>query len=276
SQTDDNSLAKEPDINYSLDAVVNIPVIEDKFALRISGGFEDYGGYAVVSDRPGEIANSVESTNLRIKGLYQATDDLTLKASYWTFDSEQDFANSLLQADPALIQPAFGQVPDNDTDTDIFSFTLEWALAGFNLYSASNYMESTPGFGSATLGGLGQFKWDTDAFSQDIRLSSAGEGPFNWVVGAFYLDSATDNTQEFSGFAPPLDFLNATTVLSIESESYAIYGELSYELMDGKLTPLLGFRYFEDDRSSDEVLVGLGSVNADSETFEHFSPRFNL
>ena len=33
------------------------------------------------------------------------------------------------------------------------------------------------------------------------------------------------------------------------TENWALFGEVSYELMDGKLIPLVGFRTYHDDRS---------------------------
>ncbi len=40
---------------------------------------------------------------------------------------------------------------------------------------------------------------DEDTFTQELRLVSTSEGPFNWIVGAFYNDYQADSlSQEFT------------------------------------------------------------------------------
>ena len=59
-----------------------------------------------------------------------------------------------------------------------------------------------------SLGGETHFETDTDLFSQELRLSSTGDGPLTWVVGGLYWAEET-HMDEFSvvcimhGFRPP-------------------------------------------------------------------------
>ena len=99
---------------------------------------------------------------------------------------------------------------------------------------------------------------ETEQFSQEIRLASNFDGPFNFLVGGFYFDSEGASsfnlshplfafTQQFAG----LD--EAFEIFVIESdpvtiESWAVFAELYYDLTDNtRLTG--GFRFSWDDKS---------------------------
>lgn len=80
---------------------------------------------------------------------------------------------------------------------------------------------------------------DHDQFTQEIRLASDIEGPFNWQAGFFYFDSdLTVTTNPF--------FVDATTVRH-DNESWAIFAQGSYDLSD-RFNFTGGVRYTEDDK----------------------------
>ena len=84
----------------------------------------------------------------------------------------------------------------------------------------------------------------TRNFTQEVRLSSDGAGPFNWIGGIFYLDSAAGNV---------LDILSGPVVAQrlrarLDTKSYSAFAEASLRMFDdaGKLT--IGGRYTIDKR----------------------------
>jgi len=100
----------------------------------------------------------------------------------------------------------------------------EFELGGATLTSISHFgsVESTQFFDSQRIGDYSapvrpfgisvaaetNFETDTDLFSQEVRLSSAGEGPVTWVLGGLYWAEDT-HQDEYSitcimhGFRPP-------------------------------------------------------------------------
>lgn len=80
---------------------------------------------------------------------------------------------------------------------------------------------------------------DLNQFTQEVRLASDNDGPFNWQTGFFYFDSDLQiTTNPF--FAP------ATTVRH-DNQSWAVFAQGSFDLTD-RVTFTGGVRYTEDDK----------------------------
>jgi len=81
-------------------------------------------------------------------------------------------------------------------------------------------------------------EYDTNQFTQEVRLASNGGGPLNWQIGGFYFDSEIEALTD-PGFVAP-------SILFDERDAWALFGQASYDLSDRtKLTG--GIRYTEDD-----------------------------
>jgi outer membrane receptor protein involved in Fe transport len=110
-----------------------------------------------------------------------------------------------------------------------------------------------------------QSNQDSEQYSVEARIQSDYEGPFNFLLGAFYMDVDLDNQywvfasgfdyfsvvasqQDGAGRVSPM-FNNTTDDYDIEST--AIFGEIYYELTDTlKLT--LGARYTIDEKDIED------------------------
>lgn len=99
---------------------------------------------------------------------------------------------------------------------------------------------------------------ETEQFTQEIRLASSFDGPFNFLLGGFYFDSEGSSsfnlshpafafTQQFAGFSEDFEtFVIESDPVTIES--WAVFAELYYELTENtRLTG--GFRFSWDDKS---------------------------
>ncbi len=85
-----------------------------------------------------------------------------------------------------------------------------------------------------------------DQFTQEVRLASENDGPFNWQTGFFYFDSdLTITTNPF--------FVAATTVRH-DNQSWAVFAQGSFDLTD-RLTMTGGVRYTEDDKDFTGVVT---------------------
>ncbi len=160
--------------------------------------------------------------------------------------------------------------------TGSVSIDLGYPAAGVNL--PSNLRDTT----------------DLAQWSQELRASSTGTGPFSWVVGAFYsqvdrfyrqrlptpgYDAVTDarlgagtSVAVANGFGLNSPY-NADLPYDIEQQ--AIFGEATYELGQLKLTA--GGRYYDFSESRDFISGGLfanGDRRIDDRTSSNgFSPR---
>ncbi|MEL6370158.1 MAG: TonB-dependent receptor [Pseudomonadota bacterium] len=92
---------------------------------------------------------------------------------------------------------------------------------------------------------------DLDQFTQEVRIASNDSGPFNWQAGFFYFDGDFTITTTGDGFPP-------TTTVRHTNESWAIFGQGSYDLTD-RFNLTAGIRYTEDDKDF-TVLSGINIV----------------
>jgi len=252
------------DPNYRVAGAVSIPIIEDKLGLRVSGGYDKRAGYndiyqgAPVGTPYKTDANGVIAKNLQAVLLWKPTDLTTVRLRAWRFSTDQDYLNVMNSVDPPY---AAYQGTVNGYDrrrANYYSATITHAFDGLTLTNATSYQKSLPGgFGVAlNLGaplGIGTLinGGDANSFVNEFRLATSGDGPLHWVGGAFYQKARGLYT--FSLNFPTLK-LGGSTITRTENAS--VFSEVSYDLMGGKLVPLLGLRYFKDDRSSESVTNG--------------------
>jgi iron complex outermembrane receptor protein len=127
---------------------------------------------------------------------------------------------------------------------------------------------------------------DTDQFTQEFRLSSANDGPFNWQVGAFFFESdLVVTTDSFASFADSGDVQD--TRIQQQNETWAVFGQGSYDVTD-RLTLTAGVRYTEDEKDFQVLQYGalwlelgfLGTVDPihveDDQTSWELSANFAL
>lgn len=122
-----------------------------------------------------------------------------------------------------------------------------------------------------------------EQFSQEFQLSSTGAGALQWTTGLFYMSSLAKNapTRTTSSVAPSF---NVTMDTEQETKSYAVYGQLAYDITDAtKVT--LGARWTLDERefsgrttftgSGDPVNPAMPYLN-DDESWEEPTWRLGL
>ena len=138
--------------------------------------------------------------------------------------------------------------------------------------------------------------YENDQFSQEVQLLVEGDR-LSGVVGAYYLDAraftAFDVALFTTGDLISLPGLNAQTLGDVNTETYSIFGDFTYDLTD-RLSVSLGGRYTWDERSSrvlrttfiggfsdlfgpsDAVPIAVTSDFDGSETFKQFTPRASV
>ncbi len=201
------------DNSTAIDAMVNLPIIEDKLALRIVGTYRDLGGYI---DNPligVENFNSSEINALRFSLLWNLTDNATVTLGGVLSDIEVAGDNITRGGSRTeFIAPSLNPRQD---DYDLIHLTFEYGFPAFDFTSVSGFhtRDSANTFVDSDLGiqgfvqpavsaisdvivessvvSLGQ---DNENFTQELRLVSNAEGPLLWTLGAWYRDGDFTNT----------------------------------------------------------------------------------
>ena len=272
------------DPNYIGDAAVSMPLSENVAGIRASASFGKQGGYASSPTFPDQL-NTNELQNFRLKFLAKPDRNWTIKLGYqYTHDSDP-LGQQLYNINPNRFPPSVlrGQ-PTELYNTARYNMSTAFVAydAGFaSIESASGYIERVP-YGQVPLDvGLPFFPilntgGPSRTLSSELRAVSKANSPLRWIAGAIYLDA--QNVEDVVLFGPgPRPLRNGHSVY--DSGSYAVFGEVSTELLDGRLTPLFGLRYFNDRRTFRDVDYNAapGSQNYDAAAkFTSWNPRFNL
>ena len=127
--------------------------------------------------------------------------------------------------------------------------------------------------------------------SQEVQLL-VDAGPFSGMVGAYYLDATADTLFDVRLFTT-LSGLTAFTKAAVDTETYAIFGDFTYDLSE-QLSLSVGGRYTWDKRTANilrqnylgggspffggaGVAFGAASTNFSGQRdFKKFTPRISL
>lgn len=222
-----SSTARFGGSNYEAKAIVNLPLVNDRLALRaVAYRFEDTGYYRnVAGDDPvlqaaaanfgaGALAiNKKHAAGKTITGVratlrWKPLDELDISASYIKQKtSQEDRPFEQIQygkyrySDYQFGGPGAGR-DALDVDLEIFNVTAELNLDKISLVSSSSWINQTwtriwdigslyPNRPPITQLSIA----DTDAFAQEVRAVTNFEGPFSAVVGLYYEDGSTPYRQ---------------------------------------------------------------------------------
>lgn len=146
-----------------------------------------------------------------------------------------------------------------DNDILLLSATLTMDFDGFSIKSITGYAETSfeshqdSDSSSADLVELVLLE-DAKQFSQEVQFISSNDGPFQWLVGAYYFEEEATRASQF--FKDRFDFFAKVFTKDccgvdlggfVEASSFAVFGQGSYQLSDTvKLT--LGARWTKDEK----------------------------
>lgn len=315
-----------------LKGVINLPVTEHG-AIRIVGYHTEYGGFVDARREGGAIDENVNNghrTGGRISVLMKPKDNISITPRLVYQDvrvngfNRQElynlYANRFTTTRPAVNfdeREQFLLLGEDFRDkTFIADLSASADLGGVVLTSVSSYINRdilvsrdasaltgsvSVDLGFPTAGVLLPSNLvdttDLETFSQEVRLSSSGDGPLQWLVGAFYsnVDRVYAQRLPTPGYDVFTDarFGAGTSVavangfplnspynadLPYDIEQKALFGEASYDLTDA-LTATAGLRYYDFSEVRTFKSGGLFS-NGDNQTDETksdgFSPRLLL
>lgn len=236
----------------SLDAMVNLPVVQDKVAVRGVVGYQKIGGFADVPARGTKNANDAQIYTARVKLLVQPTDDLKLGFAYWRNNTKANYTSRLDSLHPlAIADTGPGETP---SDYSLFSGDVEYDAGPFTLSSTTALVRNFIGLvGRGLLPTLGDYATTlplrSRTFSEDMRITSNPESSFNYIAGFYYQSGRTRGGQDLILPNAGVQLFNDNIT---KDKSFAIYGELSKSFFDRALDVTLGGRYFEIRRTLDQ------------------------
>lgn len=264
---------------------INLPLVEDKAAVRIAALVEEGGGWI---DQPAlgrKDINDQSLVNVQMSGLWQVTDDFKLRATAIVHRNDVGAQDIGEDADGNYTQVfARTTTPSGEFDYEFYNLVATYDFGPVRLLSTTGYVdasgrqveqgyrlplsgppETTPLWDTITGGTT-----DTTAFSQELRLNSTGNGPLNWTLGAFYRDAERTSEAVFAYGVPGDPLIGPIASLSSgSSESWAVFGDVSYQLTR-RLQVGTGVRYFEDRRDSVNLLTHFVQTG----DFDTVNPRF--
>ncbi len=261
------------DNSFSYKGMLNIPIKTDVAAFRLVASKEDFGGWVDNTGSNVKDQNERNIDNYRLKFGWQPNERMNLVLSAW-HTKEDAVGNS--DSLPNRTRP--DAVGSAATEYDIYSATLRYKFDAFDLVSATSKMKyRNDNFQVFFAAPFNTFE-DLDFLSEELRLTSKGDGRFSWTGGIFYRKTDRKTFLTLQAFAFTQDQTQ-------ESKSMAIFGEGTWALRDD-LDLTIGLRQYKEDRFFTEVIdpATLAAVRASNPgfqpivdtSFNNTSPRVNL
>jgi iron complex outermembrane receptor protein len=148
-----------------------------------------------------------------------------------------------------------GPVPQRfDTEYQIAGLTMVWNWQDFELTSLTGFSDYeflddfdadwTP----ITLAGA-ETTEEYSQWSQEFRISGGIGGDFEYLAGIYFLETEqdTDFRRDFVALPPPLTPSGNLIVTSQEAETQAVFGQLTWQFVEG-LQLVLGGRYTHEKK----------------------------
>ncbi len=311
-----------------LKAALNVPM-GDAAAMRMVAYGTRFGGWIdALGPGGGKDVNSGERLGGRLSFTFQPARDVTItprlvyqKVTADGFNRQEAFnlyANRFTTTVPPVIladrQQYLLQREKFEDETTIADVVAKVGFRGFDLTSVTTYTDRSIlvsrdasaltgsvsvdlAFPSAGVLLPSRLNDTTDftGFTQELRLSSRGKGPLQWLVGAFYADTDRKYAQRLptpgydaftnarfgagttaavaNGFGPDSPY-NADLPYNLKQT--ALFGEVSYEVTK-ELTGTAGGRYYnykEERTFHSGGLFSDDNNNFDKTKSNGFNPRF--
>jgi outer membrane receptor protein involved in Fe transport len=281
-------------VNYDTNVMVNMPIITDQLAVRVVGYYQHDAGYIdnVATGENGVNHSISEGGRVELK--WQPTTDFSVTATALSEDDRpHDSAYSLYDSKAYQWN---GVVPNTTYNrTNIFSLNAVYDFHWATLTSITTYADRKEDVqadftadADALIGFPNPPSFVTDAgpsrtVSQEVRLASADDQRFRWLIGGVYLDNwrivdenviIPDSHLLFGGTSDDVSISDSKS----RTREEAVFGELAYDILPG-LTATAGARVFEDELVDFQAISGSlpppsATENKHNETA--VTPKFNL
>jgi outer membrane receptor protein involved in Fe transport len=253
------------DGGHMIDALVNIPILNGRGAVRVTGFSGKTAGYidnVLDPDTIIEDVNRISDRGGRISLKLNLTDDLSVQASHFTQRKKEHgenrfttilnpavigdatdlgpvknfFLGDALRTHAAIYEPAREDfsISDLTVDYDMGSTTLTGNVA-YTDYYHDDFIDSSQWLAPVNLRTTDRVY----SLSSEVRLASKNWTKVDWQVGAFYTKARAPEVMDWS--SPTVLYL--LNVNEGRSNTKAVFGELTYHVTS-RLDATLGARWY--------------------------------
>lgn len=290
-------------MNLGADGMVNIPVVDNKLALRLVASYRDNDGYIdrVGRRNPSFFANdvNVEDTRaFRAALSYTPTDRLTIDARFMYQDIYVADFGWFDAGSPRGYLVKARDVPEPAEDKfSLSSLTGRYDFGGAELFVTASYLdkrdystEDATGLTDARFGPhVGQplplnSIFYNKMFTNEVRLASKGNQRLTWVIGTFYQHSPDYNSVEQLSIdttlpnPPVVNGIAAYLNRTAEYNEKSAFADATFAITE-KFKAEAGARYYDIEQQ--QLSIAAGFYNGHSTIPLHatgtgVSPRFSL
>jgi outer membrane receptor protein involved in Fe transport len=249
---------------YTARAVVNVPLIKNELALRVSASHQDIVGWIDVPDLGKKDDNKGKQDDARVALRWTPSKQLTVDASYahQRLDASEFFATSPGRYQPTELSTAFlpaGGDSGNKSKIDLTNLTVSYDLGAATLVGAVSHFErfsvvnrdNTPFvnlfFGTAGTAFVVEDGEPIKATTVELRLGSNGDQNFNWTAGLYSKKDERGTLRGGFKISIPnfglVDDLSLSTQLT-KNDASAVFGDVEYKLSDS-FALQAGVRYYK-------------------------------
>jgi len=296
----DLSTTKDGGENYSVKAAVNVPLINDKLAIRAVGYYTDNDGFIDNIKLGKDNVNDFKNKGVRLSVKAALSEDTTLLGQFFYQDMHSGGQPQYRPVDVTLATNVFpaagfrksdtGTLEPYDDEMKIYALTLEHDFGWSDLTIAGSYFDrdvvhrediSTSFRFFEFLQSIGEFPiFDVPAagqsyspqsskmFTGEARLNTKFDGPVNGLFGVYY----SDRDNDFETYAMIADAATGTPDPAIDpvsarnfqnkTKDVAVFTEVTADLSE-KLELTGGIRWFQTKRSLDaETIVPFFGLGA--------------
>jgi iron complex outermembrane receptor protein len=283
-QRPSDELSASGDIQYGnrdevrVRATASGPIAGDVVKARISGYYARRDG-EVTNVLTGQDLNNRKEYGFRAKLEFQPTEKLNVLVSGDYLESDTRCCSLTFRTapSPAAIAPVVASAANRDValnTTPSAQRNRNWGVAveaNYDLGSARltsitayrDWRFSDGGDVDFTASNIIPFAGTNNhakQFSEELRIASTGDGPFNYIAGLFYFDQTLDADSLFTQRLAPLfvpgatgaaiGTITETAVRTVKQKQYAAFAQFDYRLTE-RLKLIGGVRFTRFDLGLD-------------------------
>lgn len=267
----------------NLQAALNVPLVQDKLALRVAAirnVNEGPGGRTLAGDE-----QEVDDEGVRATVLFEPVENLSFLFTHHQMDRDVERFDFVQGPGAGYNGPALSAsdrrsvvegIGTQEQDIALTSLQASWEGAGHRLVYIGGYQDLKNRFASDLDVGnaivdhlqLQQVRTDFEVTSHELRLESAGERRVDYNLGLWYSDTETDTklhqSAELTGaFGIPAvprgpavqEYLLGLDIrIPAGAENKAVFGHLDFHVND-RLDIGVGARYLEEESDRSETFV---------------------
>ena len=268
--------------NDAIRLMANVPLIEDRLALRIDGVQQFDSGYAQDPDHDRSGVGAARTIGGRVSLLAKVTPDLDVRLTAFSQRINGSGADVSFR-DPTTHAPVEGPYDQSyplsqpsQSSLDLYSAEVNYHLPWATLTSVTAYQDNRGSYQAddsalydALLGGLSDpfdlAVYDTTKkVTQEARLTSRNNKTFEWVIGGYYDFERTSENVFLLDKTTPAGTLEGllpfSGMLPSTYREGAVFADGTYYVTD-KLDLTLGVRYSQQHQTYESNIESLFVVD---------------